>query len=350
MAFDIEATVQSQYACAPHMRALIRGFWELVNPAPDIDLFYRLCFDIDTAEGVALDIWGRILGMPRDMQLVSAVGVDYFGFPNAKNTNKHALGFAQAPWYTGAQEQHLELSDDGYRLLLKTKAMANISTGSLADLNRMLAMLLPHAQVQIYRTAPMQLKMVATGTLTDYEQNLLLRGDLPPIPAGVGLEVELHEEAPFGFSGGTVRPFDQGPFKHKVKPYTPNKPKPSFPPPVGTVPFGFSGSDGLPFNQGPFVYVPYVNPYSTVFSFNGGDGVAFNQGPFINPEELLPPETTLHISSGSSLDTAAVTAAADAETAETAAPRTANTTANATADNTALTKEDSADGKHNHDH
>lgn len=219
MAFHIEDTIQSQYACSPHINALARGFWELINPKGDIDLFYRLCFDLDTAQGVALDIWGRILGMPRSMQAVSEIGVPYLGFINKKAPVKETKGFNQEPFYYGATERHLELSDDAYRLMLKTKAMANISTGSLADLNRMLSALLPRAEVQIFRTAPMMLKIVATGALTDYERSLLTRGDLPPIPTGVGLEVEINGEKPFGFEGGNVTPFNRGPFywrsKHK---------------------------------------------------------------------------------------------------------------------------------------
>lgn len=215
MAFNIDDTIQSQYACAPHLTALVRSFWQLLNPKPDINRFYELCFDLDTAQGIALDVWGRILGMPRSMQAVTEVGAEYLGYYRKSAPVREAKGFDQAPWFHGAQERHLELSDDAYRLMLKTKAMANISTGSLADLNRMLAALLPHAEVQIFRTAPMMLKIIATGDLTDYERNLLTRGDLPPVPTGVGLEVEINGEKPFGFNGGNVTPFDQGPFYRK---------------------------------------------------------------------------------------------------------------------------------------
>ncbi len=35
------------------------------------------------------------------------------------------------------------------------------------------------------------------------------------MPTGVGLEVEINGEKPFGFDGGNVTPFDQGPFYRK---------------------------------------------------------------------------------------------------------------------------------------
>lgn len=216
MALRIEDTIQSQYACAPHITKLAQGFWRLIDPKSDIERFYELCFDIDTAQGVALDIWGRILGLPRSMQATTEVGVPYWGFHNKFANVTEVRGFNQAPFFYGAQERHLELSDEAYRLMLKIKAMANISTGSLSDLNRMIAALLPHAQVQIYRTGPMTLKILATGNFTDYEQNLLVRGDLPPIPTGVKLEVEFRGAKPLGFAGADVVPFNQGPWYSKT--------------------------------------------------------------------------------------------------------------------------------------
>ena len=35
------------------------------------------------------------------------------------------------------------------------------------------------------------------------------------MPTGVGLEVEINGEKPFGFNGGNVTPFDRGPFYRK---------------------------------------------------------------------------------------------------------------------------------------
>lgn len=212
---DISATIQSQYACSPKIRALAQGFADLIDPETDLQLFYDKIFNIDTAQGVGLDIWGRIIGQPRSAEMVTKYGVKYFGFNSKAAPN--ATGFDAAPFYHGAEQVKFELSDDAYRLFLKTKAMANISTGSLADLNRMLHELLPGREVHIVRTGPMRLKLVCAGELTDYERNMLLQGDIPPIPTGVTLEVELNDAKYFGFNAESNTPFGQGPlFQRKV--------------------------------------------------------------------------------------------------------------------------------------
>lgn len=214
---DISATIQSQYACSPKIMALAQGFADLIDPEADLQLFYDKVFNIDTAQGVGLDIWGRIIGLPRTAEMVTKHGVKYFGFDSKAAPN--ATGFDNDPFYHGAEQVKFELSDEAYRLFLKTKAMANISTGSLADLNRMLQELLPGREVAITRTGPMRLKLVCSGELTDYERNMLLQGDLPPIPSGVTLEVELNGAKYFGFNSDSNAPFGQGPLYQRQVSY-----------------------------------------------------------------------------------------------------------------------------------
>lgn len=214
---DISPTIQSQYACSPKIMALAQGFADLIDPESDLQLFYDKVFNIDTAQGVGLDIWGRIIGLPRTAEMVTKHGVKYFGFKSKAAPN--ATGFDNDPFYHGAEQVKFELSDEAYRLFLKTKAMANISTGSLADLNRMLQELLPGREVAITRTGPMRLKLVCSGELTDYERNMLLQGDLPPIPSGVTLEVELNGAKYFGFNSDSNAPFGQGPLYQRQVSY-----------------------------------------------------------------------------------------------------------------------------------
>lgn len=213
---DISATIQSQYAASPKIIGLAQGFADLIDPETDAQLFYDSVFNIDTAQGVGLDIWGRIVGLGRTAEMVTKLGVTYFSFYSQGVSN--GRGFDDRPFYHGAEQVKFELSDDAYRLFLKTKAMANISTGSLADINRMLHELLPGRDVYITRTGPMQLKLVCAGTLSDYERNMLLQGDLPPIPTGVTLEVELSDDKFFGFTEGNT-PFNDGPLYQRPTDY-----------------------------------------------------------------------------------------------------------------------------------
>lgn len=212
MAFDAGETLASQYSCSPRIRALLEGFAALVSPLADTALLYRCLLNPLSAQGPCLDVWGRITGQERNTSMVTATAIPHLGFKD----DPLAQPFAAAPFYRGgAQRVRFELSDEAYRLYILARAMANISGGSMASLNAMLAALLPGAQIELTRTGPMQLKLTVTGSLSAYEQNLLLSGSLPPVPAGVSLEVELHHARHFGFEGGTSTPFNDGPLFQK---------------------------------------------------------------------------------------------------------------------------------------
>lgn len=215
MAFEIEQTIQSQYAASPHITGLAVGFYNLINPYPDIELFYDKVFNLTTAEGWGLDVWGRIVGISRKVTGVPGEN-DYLGFEN--EYNERAQPFNQAPFYSenwGGTTYRLE--DTAYRLLIWTKAMANVGTGSLADLNRQLYYLLninpdnPRS-AGVINIGTMKIRIYVIGSLEEYEKVLLRRGDLPPIPAGVGFEFQFLDINTFGFEGSGLQGFDNGVF------------------------------------------------------------------------------------------------------------------------------------------
>lgn len=210
MSFHIDETIQSQYSTSPRLMALIRGLYKVLYPAQDLDMLYKRLFDVDTATGPCLDVWGRITGIPRTGQMVTAIGVPHFGFDSGMDDSD--TGFNQAPFYHGAEETRIKLSDDAYRLYIKTKAAANITTGSLAELNALIAALLPGCDVSLTRTAPMHLSLVVSGDLKDYQHNMLLQGDLPPIPAGVSIDITVNHARYFGFNSEANTGFNNGPF------------------------------------------------------------------------------------------------------------------------------------------
>lgn len=206
---DILQTVQAQYSTSPRLLSLIKGLSALIDPGPDIDTFYKNVFNMATANGEGLDVWGRIVGVKRNSSMVTAIGVPHFGF-NSK-ADEAATGFDDATFYHGADRTYFKLSDEAFRLHVLAKAAANISNGSMADLNRMLHMLFPKCRVRISRTGPMRLKLIASGKLTDYEKNLLLSGNMPPIPTGVTLEAEINGARYLGFNPEYNSGFNDGP-------------------------------------------------------------------------------------------------------------------------------------------
>lgn len=211
MPFDVKETILSQYSGSPRLLALIQGLAEVINTKQGLETFYKNIFDLDSAKGIGLDIWGRIVGVKRELDMTTEIGVPYFGFKS--RVNPSAKGFDQEPFYSGAQHTVFTVSDDAYRLYIKAKAMANISTGSLQDLNTMIQRLLPDCEIQLFRTKPMHLKLIVIGTITDYEKNILLSGAFPPIPTGVTLEVDLKRVKYFGFNDTDTTGFNRGPYK-----------------------------------------------------------------------------------------------------------------------------------------
>ena len=171
--FDWRQTIISQYANSPRMLGLIEGFTDAVDVAARMDAFYSDIWDLDTATGYGLDVWGRIVGVGRVLQVATS---DYFGFAEAGDADPFgdaqfagyddAFGFAEAgdaqpfgqapfglhPLYLGVDPNagggvfyagggitsNYTTSDLVYRTLIYAKAAANITSGSIPAINGIL--------------------------------------------------------------------------------------------------------------------------------------------------------------------------------------------------------------------
>lgn len=134
-----QKTILSQYNSSPTILALIESFNDAVNVNVDIANFYEKIWNVATAVGNGLDIWGQIVGVSRYLQIPAT---PYLGFEEAYRTPSAATGaqpFDQAPFYNGvAQTNTFALSDAQYRQLILVKAAANISNLSVPSINALL--------------------------------------------------------------------------------------------------------------------------------------------------------------------------------------------------------------------
>ena len=131
---DYSPTIESQFANSLVVLRLIDDFNEWLDPRSDIEAFYHQVVNIDTAVGYGLDVWGRILGVGRVLNIAAT---KFFGFDEA--TTASADPFNQSPFYSGGTiTANYALTDDGYRTLLLAKALANISNGSIVSINQIL--------------------------------------------------------------------------------------------------------------------------------------------------------------------------------------------------------------------
>jgi hypothetical protein len=189
-AFNEWATVISQYANSPIITGMIDAFNAAADETQNLSNFYDLIFNVATAQGYGLDVWGRIVGVTRSIQLPSASGT-FFGF-NEPGDPVHDTGFGQSPFYNGggALTTNITLSDSDFRNLVYAKALANITSGSITAINQILLTLFPH-RGNCYVTDGLNMTMTYTFTftLTGTELSILQFSGVLPRPAGVSATV-----------------------------------------------------------------------------------------------------------------------------------------------------------------
>lgn len=207
--FYIDATVQSQYAASPHVRALVDSFWEAINPEADINEIYKKMVDPETAEGFGLDVWGQIVAIGREFIAVDEQ-YKYLGFnPPPGMPNPRLNSFNNAPFYRPVTGK-VHLADDAYRTYIFIKAMINIGDSTLASINKMLAFMFPDTEISCLHVDTMILRLLVKGKISAASKQALL--NLPWLPAGVGLQLYQVITPTFGFNGSGLEPFNCGTF------------------------------------------------------------------------------------------------------------------------------------------
>ena len=140
--FDIWTTILNQYANSQIITQLCTNMAQYVDPTADFDDFYDTIWNVDTAVGVGLDIWGRIVGVGRVLELpnnTSFLGFEESGTPTTRT------GFGQSPFFGGQSiTSNFTLNDTAYRPLVLAKALANICDGSIPAINQLLLNLFPN--------------------------------------------------------------------------------------------------------------------------------------------------------------------------------------------------------------
>lgn len=212
----VARTIISQYANSPTLVQLANNMDEYINPDTDFDAFYDYVWNVETAQGFGLDIWGRIVGVGR-MLTIPGAGT-YLGYQEAYTAPTAATGaqpFGQAPMYVGTSStQTYRLADDAYRKLILVKALANISDGTSPSLNRLLSNLFAgRGRCYVSDTGKMEFRYVFEFALEPYEIAILTQSGAIPKPAAVLANV-LQVDLPttFGFNEALMQPFGSGVF------------------------------------------------------------------------------------------------------------------------------------------
>ena len=210
---DVEQTIISQYGDSPTIVRLVTDMNEYIDPRANLDQFFNLVWNVDTAVGFGLDIWGRIVGVGRLLQLPSTDPI--FGYQNA-TIPPNWRPFNEGIFFPGdaATEAYL-LPDDAFRTLILTKALSNIVATNAPSLNQLLQNLFPgRGKAYVQDLGAMTMRFVFEFALTTTEFAILTQSGALPNPAGVAFSVVVIPTGDlFGFAESEIsRPFDFGVF------------------------------------------------------------------------------------------------------------------------------------------
>lgn len=147
-----DQTLLSQYANSPIINALIESFNDAMDPAADIAAFQRYIWNVNSAVGGGLTVWGKIVGVSRNI-----------------------------PNYTAV------LSDEDYRLLILVKAAANIGNVTIPTLNKLLSQIFTSSGGTVYvqDNLNMTITYVFSFGLSASQIAIVESSGVVPRPAGV---------------------------------------------------------------------------------------------------------------------------------------------------------------------
>ncbi len=186
--FDVYATIINQYANTAIIKQLCVNMAAYVDPTRDFDAFFDTIWNINSAVGVGLDIWGRILGISRIISIPQPgafLGFEEAGEPAVRTP------FGQASFFSGqTQTNNFALADEPYRVLLLAKALANICDGSIPAINQLLINLFPN-RGNCYIADGLDMTMTYTFTflLTSIELSIVQNSGVLPRTSGVSVSI-----------------------------------------------------------------------------------------------------------------------------------------------------------------
>lgn len=195
----------SQYANSPKLVKLIEGMRNAFSNTQTMEDWFDVVYNLKTARGFGLDIWGLILNQSRLL---------YY---------KDEYGIQQSVYLKGAQtignESYTEEQIEGYyRMLLFFRAFSYVTNSTLKSFNDLLRFYFEDRKVFVQEIGTMSIELVFGFFPTTLEK-IIFASDLFPKPTGVKLNFRFIPKGEwFGFfDDGAALPEDQpfAPFNHK---------------------------------------------------------------------------------------------------------------------------------------
>ena len=208
---NIKDTIMAQYANSPVIVTLIESMNEIIDPSKNINDFYNIVWNLNTAVGFGLDILGRIVGISRTVKMTDP-NARYLGF----QTNPVGTSFDpfdQSPMSAaGANFDSYQLPDSTFRQLIIFKAAANILMATAPNINKFLKLIFNNKAFYL-TNGSMRGQYTFAFELTAIQNIIVYSLGLLPEPCGVLVYYyKITTESTFGFSGTELQPFGSGVF------------------------------------------------------------------------------------------------------------------------------------------
>lgn len=182
--------IYHQYAHSPKLVGLINGLAEGLSPQNSLKAFYDNVFNINSASGSGLDVWGDIFNIKRSLTLT---------LDNV--------------------ETQYTMTDDEYRMILKLAASKNISDATCGNIYTVLSTVFSQfGNIYVSDLGEMHLRYSFEFLLSDTMYAILRQTKVVPRPAGVGIEIyEIPSRKIIGFNGQELETLNNGTFFQGVR-------------------------------------------------------------------------------------------------------------------------------------
>lgn len=180
---DAPSRIYAQYRNKTKAVAWYNITRRLAAQIADVATAVRIMYSIDYAQGEQLDVIGRIVVIPRDFMGEVTMETAMC----ASDVNGPAeFGDTSAMCSVPSIDQSMVMSDNLYRLAIKSKILKNNSYSTIEDIISGMNFLLPNAQVtRLVDGEDMSFSVEFYGEITELERWALLNASFVPKPHGV---------------------------------------------------------------------------------------------------------------------------------------------------------------------
>lgn len=175
--------IYAQYRNKPKSVAWYKITMTLATKIASVSQAVKVMYNIDGATGDRLDIIGRIVVVDRNF--MGVIPMTTTSFASSANSPGE-FGDSLAMFSSTAVDQNQTMSDDLFRLAIKSKILKNNSFATIEEILFGMNFLLPNANVlRVVDNEDMSFSVEFYGAITELERWALLNAGFVPKPQGV---------------------------------------------------------------------------------------------------------------------------------------------------------------------